>query len=160
MTKKLYRSQTDKIIAGVAGGLGQFFELDASLLRLVFILTTMLGGSGLVVYLVLWLVLPQEDQLEVGSQEVIKKNVKEMEAKARAAVKTIKEQAKKKSGQQQKEPVVESVIKESRSGKYWLGIGLIIFGLIFFLENLGLFNFAQFWPLVLVLLGLMVAFRS
>lgn len=57
--KRLYRDQFDKKIAGVCGGLAQYFNFDSSLIRLIFILLTLLtGGVLLLVYLILWAVLP------------------------------------------------------------------------------------------------------
>jgi phage shock protein PspC (stress-responsive transcriptional regulator) len=60
-TKKLYRSRTDKMIAGVCGGLGQYLGIDSTLIRLIFALMVVFGvGSGLLVYLVLMIVVPLE----------------------------------------------------------------------------------------------------
>ncbi len=58
--KKLLRSQRDRMVAGVCGGLGTYFNIDATLVRLVFVLATVFGGWGLIVYLALWLVTPEE----------------------------------------------------------------------------------------------------
>lgn len=56
--KKLYRSQTDKMLGGVAGGLGDYLDIDSTLIRLAFVLLFLAGGHGLLIYLVLWLVVP------------------------------------------------------------------------------------------------------
>jgi phage shock protein C len=53
--RKLYRSRTDRKLAGVCGGLGQYFNTDATLIRVLFVVLTVLGGSGLVLYLALWM---------------------------------------------------------------------------------------------------------
>lgn len=58
--RKLYRSRTDRKVAGVCGGLAQYFKLDATLVRVLFVLLTVLGGSGLVVYLAMWILVPDE----------------------------------------------------------------------------------------------------
>lgn len=58
--KRLYRSRTDKQIAGVAGGLGDYFNVDPTLVRVLFIILTLLGGPGILIYIVLWLVMPEE----------------------------------------------------------------------------------------------------
>jgi phage shock protein C len=58
--KRLTRSQTDRMIAGVAGGLGDYFGIDATLVRLVFVAMALLGGHGILVYLILWLVMRPE----------------------------------------------------------------------------------------------------
>lgn len=59
--KKLYRSSTDKMIAGVCGGLAKYFGVDATLVRLIFALLVFFGvGSGIVLYFILALVMPLE----------------------------------------------------------------------------------------------------
>ena len=59
----LRRSRTNKVIAGVCGGLGEFFGLNAFWFRLLFVILLLPGGlPGLVPYFVLWLVVPKESQ--------------------------------------------------------------------------------------------------
>jgi phage shock protein C len=59
-TRKLYRSKTNRKLAGVCGGLAQYFNVDATLIRVLFILLAVLGGSGLVLYLAMWIIVPKE----------------------------------------------------------------------------------------------------
>jgi phage shock protein C len=59
-TRKLYRSRTNRQVAGVCGGLAQYFNLDATLIRVLFVLQAVLGGSGIVLYLALWIIVPKE----------------------------------------------------------------------------------------------------
>ncbi len=60
-TKKLYRSRTDKMVAGVCGGLGRYLGLDPTLIRLIFVLLVVFGvGSGILLYFVLMLIVPEE----------------------------------------------------------------------------------------------------
>jgi phage shock protein C len=59
-TRKLYRSRTNRQVAGVCGGLAQYFNIDATLIRVLFVVLAVLGGSGLVIYLVLWIIVPRE----------------------------------------------------------------------------------------------------
>lgn len=59
--KKLYRSNSDKMIAGVCGGLGHYFGVDPTLIRLLFALLLVFGvGSGIILYIVLAIVIPPE----------------------------------------------------------------------------------------------------
>ena len=59
--KKLYRSNTDKMIAGVCGGLGKYFGVDSTVIRLIFALLVVFGvGSGLLLYIILAIVMPLE----------------------------------------------------------------------------------------------------
>ena len=59
-TRKLYRSKTDRKLAGVCGGLAQYFNIDPTLIRVLFVVLAVLGGSGLVLYLALWIIVPNE----------------------------------------------------------------------------------------------------
>ena len=59
-TRKLYRSKTDRKVAGVCGGLAQYFNIDPTLIRVLFVVLAVLGGSGLVLYLALWIIVPKE----------------------------------------------------------------------------------------------------
>lgn len=58
--KRLYRSRTERMIGGVCGGLGEFLNVDVTLVRLLFVLGAIFGGPGLVVYLVMLFVVPEE----------------------------------------------------------------------------------------------------
>lgn len=62
--KRLYRSRKDRIIAGVCGGLANYFKMDPSWMRLIFIIFLILGGSAILVYLIMWLVVPLEPVAE------------------------------------------------------------------------------------------------
>ena len=57
-TRKLYRSTTDKMIGGVCGGLAEYFDIDPTLIRLVFVLLLFTPLHGLIVYLILWIITP------------------------------------------------------------------------------------------------------
>lgn len=59
-TRKLYRSRSNRQIAGVCGGLAEYFNMDATLLRVLFIVLAVLGGSGIVLYLAMWIIVPKE----------------------------------------------------------------------------------------------------
>ncbi len=58
--KRLYRSANDRMIAGVCAGLGQYLGIDPTVVRLIFLLLLFLGGNGLLIYLILWLLMPVE----------------------------------------------------------------------------------------------------
>ncbi|MDD7221551.1 MAG: PspC domain-containing protein [Oscillospiraceae bacterium] len=60
MDKKLYKSQGDRKLCGVCGGLGEFFGIDASLIRLAWIVFCLLGGSGVLAYIIAAIVIPDE----------------------------------------------------------------------------------------------------
>ena len=56
--KKLYKSSTDKKLAGVCGGISEFFNIDSPLVRLGWVLFSLLGGSGLLAYIIAALIMP------------------------------------------------------------------------------------------------------
>ena len=60
--KKLYRARKDKMIAGVCGGIAHYFRTDPTIVRLLFILFLLLGGSALLVYIIMWIVVPVETE--------------------------------------------------------------------------------------------------
>ncbi|MGE5141405.1 MAG: PspC domain-containing protein [Rudaea sp.] len=60
MTRRLYRSRGERIIGGVCGGLAAYFDVDPTVIRLVFLLAALLGGHGILVYLALWIIMPPE----------------------------------------------------------------------------------------------------
>jgi phage shock protein C len=61
--KKLYRSRTDKKIAGVCGGLANYFNVDATVIRIVFIILLLPGGfPGLLPYLIFWIFVPLQPE--------------------------------------------------------------------------------------------------
>jgi len=65
--RKLVRSRNDRIIAGVCSGLGEYFSIDPTLVRLLFVFTALLGGPGLIAYLIFWVVVP----LEAEEQSIV-----------------------------------------------------------------------------------------
>jgi phage shock protein C len=59
MNPQLRRSETDRMIAGVAGGIAQRFGINSTLVRLAWVLSVFFGGFGILAYLILWIVLPK-----------------------------------------------------------------------------------------------------
>lgn len=60
MEKKLYKSSTDKKICGVCGGIAKYFAIDSTLVRLALVVFSLLGGSGVLAYIICALVMPEE----------------------------------------------------------------------------------------------------
>lgn len=62
MSKKLTRSSSDKWLGGVLGGIAEYLGWDPTLVRLIFLVVALVGvGSPVLVYLILWVIMPQED---------------------------------------------------------------------------------------------------
>ncbi len=65
VTKKLYRSKADRYLFGVCGGLGEYFQMDANIFRLLFLVFTFIGGIGLILYVIAIIIVPENpDQVE------------------------------------------------------------------------------------------------
>ena len=60
MNTQFTRSRDDKMIAGVCGGIARYFNVDTTIVRLLFVLAVFLGGASPLIYLVLWLVMPEQ----------------------------------------------------------------------------------------------------
>ena len=58
--KKLYKSSTDKKRAGVCGGIAEYFDIDATLVRLGWVIFSLLGGSGLLAYIIAAIIMPEQ----------------------------------------------------------------------------------------------------
>jgi phage shock protein C len=138
MQKQLYRSVSDRYLAGVCGGLGEYFEIDSAFVRLLFVAATFAGGMGAVAYLVLALTVPEA----LGKNPVI--NQEEPMAKEKKAA---------------GEPAAET--KADRQGSVIGGLILIVLGAIFLADNfLPGFDFGRLWPLILVAIGAGLLIRS
>jgi phage shock protein C len=62
MERKLCRSNTDKMIAGVCGGLGEYLNVDPTLIRLLFVLAVLAGfGSSVLLYIIMMVIVPLQD---------------------------------------------------------------------------------------------------
>ena len=60
MSKRLSRSRSNRKLAGVCGGVAEFLGWDPTLVRVLWIVLTMLGGSGILIYLILWVAMPED----------------------------------------------------------------------------------------------------
>lgn len=58
-TRRLMRSRDDRLLGGVAGGLGAYFGIDPVIVRLVFVVLALAGGGGVLAYLIAWIVIPE-----------------------------------------------------------------------------------------------------
>ena len=141
-SKTLYRSKKNHLIGGVAGGIAEYFGVDPLIIRIIFVLLALSGGSGIVVYIILWILIPQEGESRSRSDD-IGENIKQG---ANKMVKEIKE-----------DPKAQS------NGRTIGGLVLIVIGAIFLIENFfpGFYlGFSRLWPLILVAIGLGIMIKS
>ena len=143
--KKIYRKTDDCIIAGVCAGLADYFEIDETLVRVIFVLLAVGGGSGILIYLVLWLVIPKkgEENKKVDWQENVKEFTEDVGKKAKTVAKEIKKEIK-----------VEKVNPEKNRGSF-LGLFLLLWGGILLVDKIAptLIEWDYVWPGILIILG-------
>jgi len=60
MKKRLYKSSTDKKVCGVCGGIANYFDVDPTVIRLIWVIFTLAGGSGLIAYIIATIIMPDE----------------------------------------------------------------------------------------------------
>ena len=140
MEKRLYRSPAERRIAGICGGLAEYFNVDPVLVRVIFVVLFLLSGIGLLAYIILWLVIPVRERRE-GETEVITPDGTETPV----------------SGPKQTEESAKELKKHNLFG----GIILIALGVIFLTENfLPVYRLNKFWPLVLIIIGIAVLWKA
>lgn len=142
---RLVRSDKDRILGGVCGGLAEFFNVDATIVRLIFVLIAVFGGSGVLLYLILWLIIPPSTSAGEISRSTIKNSADEM-----------KDQAQKLADE------AKDFSKRSNS-KQIIGVAVIVLGLLFLFENFGIFhfiNFGKLWPVILIIVGFLIITRN
>jgi phage shock protein C len=76
--KRLVRSRKERLVAGVGGGLANYFNIDPLLVRLGLLILSMFQGLGILIYMILWFLVPNEDSQTVDSRGQIQENVGEM----------------------------------------------------------------------------------
>jgi phage shock protein C len=70
--KRLYRSRTDRQVAGVCGGIADYFNIDPTIVRILWVIFAIAGGPGLIVYIILAIVIPEEPEFVQTSAHKIK----------------------------------------------------------------------------------------
>jgi phage shock protein C len=88
--KRLVRSRNDRMIAGVAGGLAATLNIDPLLVRIVLLVLAFLNGFGFILYVALWLLVPNEDSTAVDARQQVRENVGEMQSAAESMVQHVR----------------------------------------------------------------------
>ena len=138
MEKRLYKSRKEKMIAGVAGGIAEYFDVDPVLVRIGFVVLVFVHGVGVLAYLILWIVMPTSKVLSVplgaGDSSVA------FDDSAPAA---------------DADPAAYPPSSRRSNTAAFIGGSLLIgIGVLFLLDNLfPFFDFGELWPLLLILLG-------
>ena len=143
--KRLTRSYNG-VIAGVCGGLGNYFNLDPVLVRAIFLLLFLVGGGGLLLYIILWIAVPRDGNYYTPYQDVNppgNPGAGHEENKTSATM-----------------PNNETSATSSNNNMtaYILGIAFILFGVMFLLHKLFYIGLSRLWPVSLIIVGLILIF--
>lgn len=151
MGTQLYRSRSDRMMGGVCGGLGGYLHIDSNLIRLFFVLLA-LGGSGigLLVYLLLWIFIPEEsrDPAASGFGQDLQSSGRNLSQRAH----------------EMGEEFRQAAARPNPQAGMIIGGALVILGVIYLLQNLNItwlswLDFDILWPLLLVALGIVIIMR-
>ncbi|MCG8348791.1 MAG: PspC domain-containing protein [Chloroflexales bacterium] len=89
--KRITRSRNDRALAGVASGLATYLNIDPVLVRLGFLALSLVNGLGILLYVVLWVLLPNEDTCAPDTRSHVQENPNEMQATAEQLVDRVRE---------------------------------------------------------------------
>lgn len=152
MNKKLYRSRKDYMIAGVCGGIAEYFEIDSTLVRLLAVLVVLLGGAGVVAYIIAWIVIPKNPDQDSDEAFEKRENIKEKVKKgAKDVIEEVKEHF------ESEEPFHKS----EKNRRILGGIIVIAIGLIFLLNGfLPWVGWNKLWPVILIAAGIIIMIQA
>ena len=155
MEKRLYRSRSDRMIWGVCGGLAKYFDMDPTIVRIIFVVLIFANGLSILAYIIMAIVVPLEGSKTTEPKETVKENVEEIK-------KTAEEFGREISSTFAGEDKTE-VTDTSHQRRNILGIALIIIGVLILMGTLNLFwwfRWGYLWPVVLIAVGLIIIFSA
>jgi phage shock protein C len=147
MGNRLYRSRSDRMIAGVCGGLGEYLNVDPVWLRLLFVVLLFATGFGFWAYLILWIIIPEAGREGVTPGETVQNNVQDMADRARELGQGIQRGLQGSRASSEPGPVTGPVL---------VGVAFILLGIVLLLNRLNIFwwfNWSVWWPALLIVLG-------
>lgn len=164
VTRRFYRSRADRMLGGVSGGLAAYFDIDPTVVRLLWVFGAVLsGGLFAIAYLVLWIVVPEEPRGLGSAMRRVEEEAMPGSGSRAAGQAEVEgfppagltaEELEALEGTPDAEPA-------RRRRRVWAGLLLIALGAIFLANNLGLFwwfNWRYFWPVLLIGFGLLLLF--
>jgi len=153
--RRLYRSRGDRVIWGICGGLAQYFDIDPVIIRIAFTLLIFANGVGLLAYIIMAIVIPSEGSTSRRLEDTTRENAEEIRKTAEefgdGFRSTIKEE----------QSIPEDDVRLQRRRRIIVGVIIIIVGLIFLAANFNLFwwfSWNRWWPLILIVAGMVVIF--
>lgn len=139
MERKLVRSSSDRVLGGVCGGLSQFLGIDSTIIRIFFIILAVAQGGGFFLYLVLWVLIPNENAAAAPGD--FQSRMEGVRA-----------------------DFISATSKPNPRANLYVGAALVIAGVLFLLRNLDIswlrwLNFDLLWPLFLIAGGIALLYR-
>ena len=139
--KRLFRSRNNRVIAGVCAGLADYFNIDLALMRVLFVVAAMCGSFGFWMYVILWIVVPEENILGTGSNDRYSNND------------TIDITPKDENPNNDE--------KKSISGAMIASLILIFIGLVALIDNFTPLAWIwKLWPVPIILIGVIILINS
>lgn len=141
MEKKLYRDEHHKVIGGVCAGLAEYFNVDISIVRILFVASVMLKGGGLIIYIILWIVLPKKNYIFNDPTVDYKVPPDPMGYH---------------------DPANPFPVKKKSNFSVIAGAVLVVLGSFFLLDEFNVIpdiDFGQLWPIILIAIGLIFIFQ-
>lgn len=154
MTKKLYKSRKDKMIAGVSGGLAEYFDIDPVIIRAAFILAAFAWGLSILLYIVLWIIVPYKKLEPLGFDR--DGNPIGIEVQD-----PIGNDGNDEDEVDIEQCVQEDIAKQRARRRTFFGIALILIGILFLIDKIFPdFDFSNYWPVLLLILGAYILLKS
>jgi len=153
MTRRLYRNRDDRVIAGVCGGLGAYFGIDPTIVRVIAVLSIFVGGTGIIAYLIMAIIVPLEGSSTAEPKDTIKENVDDIRETASEIGRDIQSTVAK----DRVEAEEETSLRSRRLNG--LGIAVIVFGVVLLLGNFNVFrwfNWGVLWPIPVIAIGILL----
>lgn len=139
MNKKLIRPKKNRVLFGVSQGLGEYLNIDPVIIRILFVIITIWGGAGIILYIAGILLIPDENKQNLKNE--------------------IKETAESFSVKQKNDDTTKTKEDKTQDINSALIIGLIIIfiGLVFLLSNfVSWISLAKLWPIILIFIGVII----
>jgi len=158
------------MIAGVCGGLAKYFDIDPTIVRVLFVVSIFIGGGGILAYIILWIVVPEEQiifqsagqdsQTHQSNFNSEKSNSNTNQESSKFDSSNFSAEMNKKVNEATKE--INKIVDEARSNKkVFGGTILILLGILFLLDNMfPHFDFGDYWPIILIALGVGIIIKA
>ncbi|MBP7849473.1 MAG: PspC domain-containing protein [Lentimicrobiaceae bacterium] len=146
-SRRLYRSRTSRMLGGVAGGLAEYFDIDPIIMRLVFLGLVFFGGGGVIIYIIMWIVVPENPENPFFNAYNANENPMNESQEFQS-----------KPNFEEEKPVKEP---RANQGGLMAGLILITLGVLFLVERfIPRVDFGDLWPALLIVAGIALLFNA